>query len=84
MVSASAAFNSIAAVPAPHAIVVVLPSFGREEAGMASPRCLAFVSLVVYPGSLVSGHLYVVTLCKWQELLRRRVYRESRVLDLQF
>lgn len=84
MISATVGFYSIAAVPALHPIVAMLPGFGREEAALASPRCLAFVSLVVYSSSLVSGHLYVVALCQWQELLRRRVYRESRVLDLPF
>lgn len=53
----------------------MLPSFGREKAGLASPRCLALVSLIVYSTSLVPGRLYVVTLWKWQGILRRRICR---------
>lgn len=40
----------------------MLPSFGRREAALLSPRCLLLVSLVVDSSYLVSGHLYVVTL----------------------
>lgn len=48
----------------------MLPSVGREKAGLAPPRCLVLDSLDVYATFLVPGRLDVVTLWKWQGILR--------------
>lgn len=48
---------SVVAVPAPHGVAEMLPSFGREEASLARLRCLALVSLDEYSTSLVPGCL---------------------------
>lgn len=49
----------------------MLPSISREKAGLAPPRCLVLVSLDVYATSLMPRHLDMVTLWKWQGILRR-------------